>query len=131
MKLRIRDNSLRLRLTKSEVERLGELGSVMSFSELGPGFKNRLIYCIESCSLTESVQVSFETNIIRVVIPKSTARLWCFGAQVGIYAEQQMSSSPLKIIIEKDFFCLKPRTHEHENEADMFPNPNVSTGRCG
>ncbi len=131
MKLRLRDNSLRIRITRSEVQRLFELGSIKSSTALGPRPENCLIYCLESCSFADSIRVSFEGNLIRIVLPESRARAWFFGPEVGIYAEQSMNTETLKILVEKDFFCLKPRTHEQENEAVMFPNPNASTGRCG
>ena len=34
----------------------------------------------------------------------------------------------LSILIEKDFACLAPRAGE--DEADMYPHPNVDSAEC-
>lgn len=132
MKLRIRDNSLRLRLTRSEVQRIGNKESVVSSIQLGITDEHRLMYGVASSSLISAMQVSFLGNVIRIVLPEKEALAWAHGTEIGIYSEQQMSEhETLKILIEKDFFCLKPRTHEQEDETDMFPHPNAESGRCG
>lgn len=131
MKLRIRDNSLRLRLTRSEIEKIARRESVTSSIQLGALSKNRLLYCLESCSKLSRVEVSFLDQVIRIVVPEREALAWALGSDVGIYGEQTNNGETIKILIEKDFFCLKPRSHEQEDESDMFPNPNAASGRCG
>lgn len=132
MKLRIRDNSLRLRLTRSEIEKIGKNESVISSIQLGPALEHRLIYCLESSPERDAIEVSFLDKVIRIVVPEREALAWALGPEVGMYSEQLLSPGVmLKILIEKDFYCLKPRSHEQEDESDMFPNPNAASGRCG
>lgn len=132
MKLRIRDNSLRLRLTRSEVEKIGQGQSVISSIQLGDREESSLSYCLRYSEQIQAVRVSFEHKLILVEIPKECARVWALGNDVGIYSEQQCGNNKtLIILIEKDFFCLKPRSHEQEDESDMFINPNAASGRCG
>lgn len=129
MKLRLKDNSLRIRLTRLEVTSLGHFNPVVSSIMLG---SSRLTYAVEISLLSDTIHVSFADNIIRVIIPAAQASAWSTSSLVGLYAEQLVGhSQTIKILIEKDFFCLKPRSHEQENEADMYPNPNAFTGMCG
>ena len=132
MKLRIRDNSLRLRLTRSEIERIGKGEAIISAIQLGSTHDQCLMYRLESCPDHDAVEVSFLHNVIRIVVPQKEALAWSLGTDVGIYCDHITSRGELlKILIEKDFFCLKPRSHEQEDESDMFPNPNMAHGRCG
>ena len=58
--------------------------------------------------------------------------LWAKSDQISWAAEQALENgNSLAILIEKDFFCLKPRTHQSEDESDLFHNPNEKQGRCG
>ena len=113
MKLRIHSNSLRLRLSQSEVTRLGESGSVEEKIAFGGG--PGLSYAIESGE-TPGVSASFDGARIRVLAPSPEVRRWIESDQTGIEA----SSGPLRVIIEKDFQCLH---RESEEDADSFPNP--------
>ncbi len=127
MKLRIRDNSLRLRLTRSEVEKIGRAEAVESSIQLGPTKAHCLSYSLEVSSTIALPEVSFLDHVIRIFLPSSKALAWAHGPEIGIYSE----GAVLKILIEKDFFCLKPRSHEEEDESDMFPHPHAASGRCG
>jgi hypothetical protein len=121
MKLRLRGNSLRLRLTQREVNDLVALGSVEEKTAFGP--QALLSYAI-ALGEGASVSASFEAGAIRVTVPLADARAWATSDRVGIEAEQATAAEgePLRLLIEKDFACLKPRTGE--DDRDAFPNPN-------
>jgi len=127
MKLRIRGNSLRLRLLRGEVRRLQEEGIVSESIQFGQNRK--LTYSLERVAGTSGISAAFEGDAIRVLIPHEIANQWVSTDQVGMTAEQPIAEkTSLQILIEKDFTCLKPRTGQWEDESDAFPNPNPTCG---
>lgn len=122
MKLRLRGNSLRLRLTQGEVNDLVRCGSVEEKTAFGP--EALLSYAI-ALGDAPSVSASFEAGAIRVTVPRAEARAWATSDRVGIEADQAtFGGASLRVLIEKDFACLKARTGE--DERDAFPNPNTT-----
>jgi hypothetical protein len=117
MKLRLHAGSLRLRLSQSEVARLGETGKVEDSVEFAPG--SELLYAIET-GTTPSVDATFDNRNIRVIVPALIAKEWIESDQTGIEA----STPTLRLLIEKDFQCLH---REAEPGEDSFPNPLAST----
>ena len=131
MKLRIQDNSIRLRLTRTEVDKLSDEGEVRA-SALFPG-GSCLQYAVNSSPLAHKVEARFDPAGIVVVIPQAEVRDWARSEQVSITAGSEISdksggNATLSILVEKDFACLKPR--EGEDESDMFPHPQEGTGVC-
>jgi hypothetical protein len=121
MKLRIRGDSLRLRLTQPEVATLGEGGSVEESTSFGPGAS--LTYAVRATGT--NVAATLGASRIEVTIPTATAKAWAAADDVGIEALQPASEGrTLRILVEKDFACLTKRPHE--DDADAFPNPNTS-----
>ena len=113
MKLRLQGNSLRLRLTRSEVVRLDGYGTVEEAASFGSG--GRLTYRIQSRTGTEPLHADFSGGAITVLVPTETVRVWASGDEVGLYAQD----GALRIAIEKDFRCL---TRAGE-EPDAYPHP--------
>ncbi len=102
MKLRLRKNSIRLRLTQGEVAEFAETGIVEDSVQFGPG--SRLSYRLMSATGAAEVSASFEGDIITVTIPLAVGTAWAATDQVGIEAEQKTGSDgDLTILIEKDF----------------------------
>lgn len=124
MKLRIRGNSIRLRLTKSEVEQIAENGSVEEIVEFGAPENQRFIYALTISTEIESPRAVLENNRISVLLPKFEAIKWANTNQAGISAEQTLGGDKtLRILIEKDFACLEDRPGE--DDADAFPHPQT------
>lgn len=122
MKLRIRGNSIRLRLTKGEVARFGETGEIKETVEFGLRENERLIYALISSEIVNSSTAVFENNQLSVFLPKSEAENWTRANEVGIYAEHFFGNDKfLRITVEKDFACLEERPGE--DDADAFPHP--------
>jgi hypothetical protein len=115
MKLRLRGNSLRLRLTRSEVMYLCEAGMVEESVDFGIG--TALIYRIQSLGVTDPTHAVFCNHSITVRVPPESVALWAAADEVGLYAQQ----GALKIAVEKDFRCLTRRPDELESDA--YPNP--------
>jgi hypothetical protein len=123
MKLRLRENSLRLRLLRSEVERLGRnerVEEVITFAA-----RQRLTY---SLAVTDATVVSatFEGGTINVELPSALARQFVESDLVTVEHQQPAGpGGPLTILIEKDFVCLD-RNDDPDN-VDAYPHP---TGNC-
>jgi hypothetical protein len=117
MKLRMHDNSLRLRLSQSDVTRLHDTGKVEEVVVFEPG--KQLVYAIETGVLDEAT-ATFDDAKIRVTLPTRAAKQWMESDQTGIEA----STGTLRLVIEKDFECLH---REPQAGEDAFPNPLAST----
>ena len=121
MKLRIKGNSLRLRLTKSEVSKLATEGIV----EEHIGFvNNELTYSIESSKTAHTITASFQGNAIRVIMPSLLSEDWPTNDIISFdeYLDENNQQS-LYILIEKDFKCIDATT---EDQSDNFENPAKS-----
>ena len=116
MKLRLQGNSLRLRLTHSEVTHLCEAGTVEESVDFGLG--TVLIYRIQSRGVTAPLHAVFCRDSVTVRVPAEPVAVWAAADEVGLYGQQ----GPLKIAVEKDFRCLTARPDEEQSDA--YPNPS-------
>lgn len=122
MKLRIRGDSLRLRLTRGEVRQLRETGRVVETTHFGDA---ELSYQLLAADVPSPV-ARFDGGSIVVSLPRTQAEAWADSEQVGITATQAVAHGSLALLIEKDFRCLAPR--EGEDDSDAFPHPGVESG---
>lgn len=114
MKIRIKDNSIRFRLTQSEVAELGQNGVISSFTE----FVDRpFIYSIETTDNEELSAVFIENKIV-LKMPKAMINEWISTDRVGFDGQAGL----VKILIEKDFVCID---NTLEDQSDNYPNPNI------
>ncbi len=122
MKLRIRDNSLRLRLTQTEVRTLRTDGRVMAETVFPGGEK--LKYALECVEGIEGVGASMRDGAITIRVPAALALDWADSDTVSLHGDQATSDGQsLGLLVEKDFACLAPR--EGEDESDMYPHPQA------
>ena len=105
MKLRIEDNSLRLRLSEAEVQQFTDTGRVAAVLPLGPTDADTLIYALERVE-TEHFRVSYGAGAITVKVPATLAEQWTSTDQNGLSATLLLTESQsLKVLIEKDLDC--------------------------
>ena len=120
MKLRVRHNALRLRLSQSEVARLRDAGMVEESIEFGPG--QRLAYRITSDADASVIAALHRDGNIEVFVPRAIITAWADSEQVGMQTDQLVGDGKiLRLLIEKDFKCLDPA--DPEENLDTFPNP--------
>lgn len=120
MKIRIRDNSIRLRLTRGEVDAMRENGVVTSTTGFPGG--RQFSYSLESSPASVNPAAFYSDNEIRVRLPETEVLAWTTTEQVSIEGEQILDDGEkLSILVEKDFACLEPRPGE--DESDMYPHP--------
>jgi len=126
MKLRIRGNSIRLRLTRTEVARFAENGRVEDAVEFGTGLP---AFTYELISRPDgSIGARFDGGRLTVSIPQHEAKSWTDSDMVGLEALQAVDDRRvLRILIEKDFACLSERAGE--DDGDAFANP-LASAKC-
>lgn len=127
MKLRIQDNSIRLRLTRGEVDTLRDNGVVAAKTGFPGG---RLFqYRVESSPASVNPAAFFSDNSMTVRLPETAVLAWATTEQVSLPGEQVLDDGTrLQILVEKDLACLVPRPGE--DESDMFPHPDAGTESC-
>jgi hypothetical protein len=123
MKLRIRGDSIRLRLTVGEVERIRS-GKRVTETTHFPGAA--MSYSVEVADI-ESAEARFEDSSLTVSLPRQQGIDWAGSDTVSLFAEQDLGEDgKLALLVEKDFKCLAPGEHRHEaDDADTFPHPNT------
>ena len=125
MKLRIRDNTLRLRLTRTEVLTLRDQGRVAAATAFPGGV--RLEYAVESDAEIDALAAAMRDGSITVRAPSAMVRDWADSDRVSLRADQDLGNGQvLGLLVEKDFACLAPR--DGEDESDMYPHPEA--GAC-
>ena len=127
MKLRIRDNAIRLRLMRAEVDTLRQVGLVTARTGF-PGGRT-FSYVVESSPASVKPAAFFSDNVVTLRIPETTVLAWATSEQVSIEGEQELDDgATLHLLVEKDFACLAPR--EGEDETDMYSHPEADDGGC-
>jgi hypothetical protein len=124
MKLRIKGDSLRIRVTQGELDSLTADGRVEESIHFGPG--RALAYRLAIDPQASELTARFERDVIEVRVPEQSAREWSATNKVTLENVQSQDGVDLKIFVEKDFACLQPR--EGEDESDNFPHPAAGTG---
>jgi hypothetical protein len=123
MKLRIKGNSLRLRVTRSELARLLRGEEIEETVRFGPSPEARLSYALVARQQSPPVSVDCNLPKLTVALSKEQAKIWSSESEVGVYASLDAGSAgPLEVIVEKDFACLD---RSDEDNADTFANPHA------
>ena len=120
MKLRLRGNSIRLRLSQRDLATLLDHGAVEERVDFPGG--NALRYRLER-SAGAKPSAAFAKESIVVAFPAAAIAAWSAPAEVSMVAECAVAGSTLRLLVEKDYQCLAPR--EDEDDADLFPNPDA------
>ena len=120
MKIRIKGNSIRFRLTKTNVADFGRQGFLEESTEFpgGPIFRYRL----ERKSGIDNLEASYTGNCINILVPEMITGQWTGSDEVGVEHTLDMGNGKkLFLLIEKDFVCLD---HTLEDQSDNYANPN-------
>lgn len=112
MKIRIKGNSLRYRLTKTDVTKLAEEGYVQEAVDFG---SQQLIYALRLVD-DEHLSATYKENAITLYVPKAVATGFADDDKVGYEGKH----GSLNLLVEKDFTCLDEVA---EDQSDNYPNP--------
>jgi hypothetical protein len=123
MKLRIKGNSLRLRISRSDMARLLEIGTIEESIYFGEAADAKLTYALQLTHAGE-IGVLYQPQRVTVLLSMEAASRWASSDAVGIYGSSDTPAGPLELMVEKDFACLDGNDPQDE---DAFPNPNAES----
>ncbi|MBK8521083.1 MAG: hypothetical protein IPL54_09420 [Chitinophagaceae bacterium] len=119
MKLRIKGNSLRIRLTKTEVNTIATNGYLEAETLF---VNNKLVYALQRVDEGNALTAAMEGNKITVFVPSALTKDWPANNIVGFEANMPLADNKtLYLLLEKDFVCLD---HTNEDQSDNYENPN-------
>ncbi len=115
MKLRLRANTIRLRLLKGEVDHLAQGHTIV---ETLP--TPRPFHFAVHPSHVEDLTATFNEDTLTIEVPRDWAANWASNdEEVGRSAK----TSNLDILIEKDWSCTTVR--DSAEDRDTYPNPTA------
>jgi hypothetical protein len=123
MKLRIRGDSIRMRLKRGEVDQLAAGTSIVEETH----FPNSVLTYRLDVSENRTISATFDNGNLSIAVPTSNVRDWASTDKVSLFAKQKLAGSDtLSVLIEKDFKCLEPGHHRGcEDDKDTFPHPSA------
>jgi len=124
MKLRVKGNFMRIRVSRSELDRLiaGEI--LEETIQFAPDPEAFLTYALESSAEASATTVRYFHQRVAVILEMNQRRIWSEPSEVGIYTSVDVGvNCRLELTIEKDFACL---TGSDELNEDTFFNPHAS-----
>lgn len=120
MKIRIKGNSLRIRINKPEVDELCA-GSKLQEHTQFPG--GRFSYTLERVEGGNNLQADFADGAINMLIPRQMAEGWNNNDVVGFSHHLDLpDGGQLFLLLEKDFKCIDNTMME--DQSANFDNPN-------
>jgi hypothetical protein len=123
MKLRIKGNSLRVRVSRSEVRKLLAGDCLQETIYFAPEKSAKFTYALRQEASLSRPAVQYTESRIVILMPADQAIAWGLTDQVGIAENIGLGSlGSLGLLIEKDFACLD---RSEEDNEDTFPNPNA------
>ena len=119
MKIRIKGNSVRIRLSKSGVAAITGLGYLEEHTSFGNA---KLTYALQRSEEATMMTADFSDNKITIFIPSVLLQDWATNDVVGFDADMPVGNAEsLYLLVEKDFKCLD---NTDEDQSDNFENPN-------
>ena len=119
MKIRIKGNSLRIRLSRSEVDKLAVKGYLEEQTSFG---ENTLVYALQSRPGGDQLSADFIEGKITMYVQEALAKDWPESAIVGFDASMRLGDTgSLYLLLEKDFVCMDATS---EDQSDNYENPN-------
>ena len=120
MKIRIKGNSIRVRITKTEVSQLCKEGYIQEETQF---VNSTFAYALSSQTRATSLTASFENDKITLILPSEMIQGWESSKKVGFSNLVPLKDGKtLSLLVEKDFNCLEDRG---EDESDNYPNPKL------
>lgn len=123
MKIRIKDSSIRFRLSASDIKTLYKKGKVVSVCNFGSTSQFKYSVVSKKGSNTDYICVYLKKNHIKIELSVSDVKEWYKTDLEGFDADMDNGTDGgLYVLLEKDWQCLTPRD---EDESNLFPNPNT------
>jgi len=121
MKIRIKDNSVRLRLTRTEVEKFANEKYIEGKTDFGNAV---FVYAMRCNETVEEICADLSDNKITMHIPVSIAEAFVNTDAVGFQQDQLLDNGrKLFLLFEKDFKCIDGEVLE--DQSDNYENPSA------
>jgi hypothetical protein len=121
MKLRIKGNSLRLRVSRSELTRVLAGEEVAETIRFAAAPEAKLTYALARGTQTGAAIVRYQSQEVTVLLSEEQAQSWSQESEVGVYTQVDIAPQGLlELIVEKDFACLDRSDADNQ---DTFVNP--------
>jgi hypothetical protein len=118
MKIRIKGDSIRLRVTKPEINQFAETGLIEETTHIGT---HQLVYQLKKSTEHNTLTAEMSGNTICVFMPDKMAAEWTSTERVGFENNMPLpNGGSLFLLLEKDFKCLD---NTNEDQSDMYDNP--------
>lgn len=122
MKIRIKGNSVRFRLTKSEVETLALNEEIFETTNFG---KTKFSYGVVLNTSIDDLQIKYHENFMILEVPYKKGKSWHTNAIIGFnHVQKTASADEIMLLLEKDFTCLD---NTLEDQSDNYPNPKLNS----
>jgi hypothetical protein len=119
MKLRIQGNTIRLRLSRSEVDTFRKKGYIEEVTDFGA---RRFTYALNRLRDGIEMTADFADELMTVHVPEDQAEAWYDTDSVGMENTVDLDGfRSLYILVEKDFKCIGKEGDD--DRADNYPNP--------
>jgi hypothetical protein len=120
MKIRIKGNSLRLRLTMTDVAHFEKHNYLEEVTEFG---SHTFIYALSIAQNHQTLFADFEQNKITMYVPETLKNQWTNTDLVGLDAKMPIhDGKEMFLLLEKDWACMDATT---EDQSENYPNPKV------
>jgi len=120
MKLRIKGNTIRYRLSKSEINRFAKEGYIESNT---PFVSSVFTYALQSRpdELGHELSADFKDCVVTLYVPEKMVAEWVNTDVVGFDTWMDVDNGEkLYLLLEKDFKCLDETV---EDQSDNYENP--------
>ena len=108
MKLRLEDNTLRLRLSPEEVTEFGHAGQLHTVVPLGPAATDTLTYTLKRTAEATGpeLRLTYTPGHITVQVPPELAEEWATPETISLRGSYPVAGNQvLHILVEKDLGC--------------------------
>jgi hypothetical protein len=118
MKIRIRGNSVRIRLSRSEVANFSKEGYVEEHTDFG---NSKFRYVLERSETADRLSAEYKDGCITVCVPVVMVNDWATTDKVGFENRMPLpDGGELHILVEKDFKCVD---NTSEDQSDNYEHP--------
>ena len=112
---------MRLRLSQTEVKKIGQEKIVMETTMFPDGEELQYVICPSDSSTNVTKKSEGILTRIEVSVEREVLKSWAKSEEVGLYGADPITVGSLELLVEKDFACINPR--DGSDDGDSFPRP--------
>lgn len=125
MKLRLKGNTIRIRVDRRDLDLLVNEGQVVGEIRFGDEAGQRFSYVLEIGGASEALpNVDYRDGRFLIQIGGAAAKDWRQNDKVGFETTCERGGNTIRLIVEKDFACLDRPAGQEADDQFAFPNPS-------